>query len=188
MEGKAKSLTAEESEELLKTLKKRFEKNMSRHENIDWNAVQSKLESSPEKLWTIKQMEESGGEPDVFGYDDHTSEFLFCDCSAESPAGRRNLCYDNEALESRKEYKPKGSAAAMASSMGAALMTEEEYRVLQELGNFDMKTSSWVMTPNDIRALGGAIFCDRRYDHVFTYHNGAESYYGNRGFRCTLRV
>jgi hypothetical protein len=181
-------LSAEQGEELLKTLKARFEKNMQRHEGLDWAKVQAKLEANPEKLWSLHEMERTGGEPDVVGQDDKTGEIIFYDCSAESPKGRRNVCYDREALESRKEYKPADSAINMATAMGIELLSEEQYRELQKLGNFDTKTSSWVKTPAEIRKLGGAIFADRRYDHVFVYHNGAESYYGVRGFRGSLRV
>lgn len=173
---------------LLKTLKVRFEKNMNRHKGLEWAKVQAKLETNPDKLWSLAEMERTGGEPDVIGCDKKTGKFIFVDCSAESPAGRRSLCYDREARESRKEQKPKGSALEMAAAMGIELLTEEEYRQLQELGVFDTKTSSWVKTPDAIRALGGALFCDRRYNHVFTYHNGAESYYAARGFRGSLRV
>jgi uncharacterized protein YpuA (DUF1002 family) len=183
-----KELTSKQSEELLETLKNRFEKNMSRHKGIEWAKVQSKLQKSKEKLWTLNEMEATGGEPDVVGYDKKANEYIFYDCSEESPKGRRSLCYDREALDARKEHKPKNSAADMAEAMGIELLTEEEYRKLQELGNFDRKTSSWVKTPSAIRELGGAIFCDRRYDHVFTYHNGAESYYAARGFRGSLKV
>ena len=175
-------------EELLKTLKTRFEKNMSRHKGLEWAKIQAKLEAKPGKLWSLNEMEETGGEPDVVGFDEKTGEFLFYDCVAESPKGRRSICYDQDALDSRKENKPKNSAMNMAAEMGIELLTEEEYRELQQLGNFDLKTSSWVKTPENIRKLGGAIFCDRRYNTVFTYHNGAESYYAARGFRGSLRV
>lgn len=171
---------------LLKILKARFEKNMGRHEGIDWSEVEAKLEAKPEKLASLNEMEETGGEPDVVGHD--KGEYLFYDCSPESPTGRRSLCYDPTALHSRKENKPKNSVIEMAADMGIELLTEEEYRALQELGEFDLKTSSWIKTPSEIRKLGGALFCDRRYDHVFTYHNGAESYYAARGFRASLRV
>ena len=181
-------LSAEQGEELLRTLKARFEKNMKRHEGLDWAKVQAKLEANPEKLWSLHEMERTGGEPDVVGQDEKTGEIIFYDCSAESPKGRRNVCYDREALESRKEFKPADSAMDMAAAMGIELLTEEQYRELQKLGNFDTKTSSWVKTPAEIRKLGGAIFADRRYDHVFVYHNGAESYYGVRAFRGSLRV
>lgn len=188
-------LSPKQIEELLKTLKERFEKNTNRHKNIEWAKVQAKLEANLEKMWSLNEMEKTGGEPDVVGYDKKTGEYIFYDCSAESPKGRRSLCYDREALEARKEHKPKGSAVDMASAMGIELLTEEEYRELQKLGNtdspaggFDTKTSSWVKTPANIRKLGGAIFCDRRYDTVFVYHNGAESYYAARGFRGSLKV
>jgi hypothetical protein len=181
-------LSAEQQEELLLTLQARFEKNMKRHKGLDWEKVQAKLEASPEKLWSLNEMEATGGEPDVVGFDKKNGEYIFYDCSAETPKGRRSVCYDLEALESRKEHKPKNSALEMAADMGIELLTEEEYRELQKLGEFDTKTSSWVITPPEIRELGGALFCDRRYDHVFVYHNGAESYYGARGFRGTLRV
>jgi hypothetical protein len=161
---------------------------MNRHEKIKWEEVQAKLEKNTSKIWSLNAMEMTGGEPDVIGYDEKTNQFLFCDCSAESPKGRRSLCYDNEALQSRKEFKPKDSAVEMAASMGIELLTEEEYRNLQQFGKFDLKTSSWVKTPAEIRKLGGALFCDRRYDTVFLYHNGAESYYAARGFRGVLRV
>ena len=173
---------------LLAILKERFAQNETRHAGLDWNEVQAKLEANPEKLQALGQMEASGGEPDVIGYDAQTGEYLFCDCAPESPAGRRNICYDTEALEARKEHKPRDSAVHIAANMGAQLLTEAEYRALQELGEFDVKTSSWVATPEDVRALGGALFCDRRFGRVFTYHNGAESYYSGRGFRCLLRV
>jgi hypothetical protein len=181
-------LSAEQREELLKVLKARFEKNMNRHKGLEWATVQAKLEADNEKLWSLDEMEASGGEPDVVGHDKKTGEYIFYDCSAESPKGRRSVCYDHEALESRKEHKPENSAVEMAREMGIELLTEEQYRDLQQLGNFDTKTSSWVKTPTDIRKLGGAIFCDRRYNTVFKYHNGAESYYAARGFRGLLRV
>jgi hypothetical protein len=184
----AGNLKAGEREELLGALKARFEKNMNRHTGLEWRKVRSLLEASPEKLWSVHEMERTGGEPDVIGYDRKTGEFIFCDCSTESPKGRRSVCYDREALESRKEHKPKRSAIDMATAMGIELLAEEQYRELQRLGNFDMKTSSWVKTPSEIRGLGGALFCDRRYGHVFTYHNGAQSYYAARGFRGMLRV
>ena len=174
--------------ELTNTLKDRFEKNMRRHTGIDWSSVQAKLEESPDKLQTLHEMECTGGEPDVVGYDENAGEFILCDCSPESPIGRRSLCYDREALDSRKKNKPSGNAIEMASSIGIEILTELQYRELQDLGEFDRKTSSWVKTPPEIRDLGGALFCDRRYDHVFVYHNGAESYYGARGFRGMLRV
>jgi len=183
-----KELSPEQSEELLKVLKDRFEKNMNRHKGLEWAKIQAKLEAHPSKLWSLDEMEETGGEPDVVGYDKKADEYIFYDCSAESPKGRRSVCYDHEALESRKEHKPKNSAVQMAADMGIALLTEEEYRELQKLGKFDAKTSSWVKTPSDIRKLGGAIFCDFRYGTVFMYHNGAESYYAARGFRGSLRV
>lgn len=183
-----KQLSAEQSEELLKILKTRFEKNMDRHKGMEWEKVESKLKINIEKLWSLEEMEETEGEPDVIGYDKETGEYIFCDCSPESPKGRRSICYDHEALESRKEHKPKDSAVNMAANMGIALLTEEEYRKLQELGNFDTKTSSWVQTTPDIRKRGGALFCDRRYDTVFLYHNGAESYYAARGFRGLIKV
>ncbi len=181
-------LSPERGEELLKTLKARFEKNMHRHKGLDWTKVLAKLEAHPEKLSSLNAMESTGGEPDVVRHDNKTGEYIFYDCSADSPKGRRSICYDGDALESRKENKPADSAMDMAAAMGIELLTEEQYRELQELGNFDTKTSSWVKTPAEIRKLGGAIFCDRRYDLVFVYHNGAESYYAARGFRGSLRV
>ncbi|MDP4210928.1 MAG: DUF4256 domain-containing protein [Bacteroidota bacterium] len=187
MENK-KELSPEKREELIGTLKVRFEKNMNRHKSLEWAKLQAKLEANTEKLWSLNEMEKTGGEPDVVGYDEKTDEYIFCDCSAESPKGRRSVCYDREGLESRKEYKPENSAIDMAVAMGIELLTEEQYRALQELGNFDTKTSSWIKTPSEIRKLGGALFCDRRYNHVFVYHNGAESYYAVRGFRGSLRV
>jgi hypothetical protein len=183
-----KKLSPEQGKELLSVLKARFAKNMNRHKGLDWVKVQAKLEAHPEKLWSLDEMESTGGEPDVVGYDKKTGEFLFYDCSAESPKGRRSVCYDGEALASRKEHKPKDSAVNMAETMGIELLTEGEYRALQELGDFDTKTSSWVQTPAAVRELGGALFCDRRYDQVFLYHNGAESYYAARAFRGSLRV
>jgi hypothetical protein len=183
-----KKLTADQSRELIKALKTRFEKNMARHKGIEWSKVAAKLEADPAKLWSLNQMEATGGEPDVIGVDKKSGEFIFCDCSPESPRGRRSICYDPEALESRKEHKPADSAIGMANDMGISILTEEEYRALQELGKFDLKTSSWVYTPPAIRKLGGALFCDRRYDTVFLYHNGAESYYAARGFRGLLKV
>lgn len=174
--------------ELIGTLKARFAKNMNRHKGFDWAKVQAKLEVNPAKLRTLHEMEITGGEPDVVGFDESRGEYIFYDCSPESPKGRRSLCYDDEALESRKEHKPEGSADGMAAEMGIELLTEEEYRELQKLGNFDLKTSSWVKTPPDIRKLGGAVFCDRRYNTIFLYHNGAESYYAARGFRGWVRV
>lgn len=181
-------LSEEQTKQLLITLKTRFEKNMDRHRGIEWNDVQAKLESNANKLWSLNEMEKTGGEPDVIAYNENTDEYVFYDCCAESPKGRRSICYDHEALESRKEYKPKNNVIDMAAEMGIELLTEEQYRELQRLGNFDTKTSSWVKTPDSIRKLGGAIFCDRRYDTVFVYHNGAESYYGSRGFRGSLTV
>jgi len=183
-----KELSAEQREELIKTLKVRFEKNKSRHTGLEWANVQSKLEADADKLWSLSEMERTGGEPDVIAHDNTTDEYIFYDCSAETPKGRRSFCYDREALESRKEFKPENNAVDMAASIGIELLTEAQYRELQTLGKFDMKTSSWVKTPAEIRKLGGAIFCDRRYDHIFTYHNGAESYYAVRGFRGLLRV
>ena len=183
-----KKLPTEQREKLLKTLKTRFEKNMNRHKGIDWTKVAAKLEADPGKLWSLNEMEESGGEPDVIGHDKKSGEYIFYDCSPETPKGRRSICYDHEALASRKEHKPENSAVEMASEMGIELLSEEEYRELQKLGEFDLKTSSWVKTPANIRKLGGAVFCDRRYGQVFLYHNGAESYYGARGFRGSLRV
>ena len=181
-------LSAKQRDDLLNILKARFDKNMNRHKGLEWAKVRAKLEANSEKLWSLNEMERTGGEPDVVGHDKKTSQYLFCDCSAESPQGRRSLCYDREALEARKEHKPQNSAIDMAVSIGVELLTEEQYRELQKLGNFDSKTSSWVKTPLAVRKLGGAIFCDRRYDTVFVYHNGAESYYAARGFRGLLRV
>ena len=183
-----KKLSPEQREELLRALKARFEKNMNRHKGLEWAKVQTRLEANTEKLWSLNEMERTGGEPDVAGHDKKTGEYIFYDCAAESPTGRRNVCYDREALESRKEHKPENSAIAMAADMGIETLTEEQYRDLQQLGKFDAKTSSWVKTPSAIRRLGGAIFCDFRYGTVFVYHNGAESYYGARGFRGSLRV
>ena len=183
-----KELSPNQREELLNTLKARFEKNKDRHKGIEWAKVQSKLGAHAEKLWSLQIMEETGGEPDVVAYDEKTGEYTFYDCAAESPKGRRSLCYDNAAWESRKEHKPADSAMEMATAMGIEILTEAQYRALQQLGNFDTKTSSWVKTPEAIRKLGGAIFCDRRYDTVFVYHNGAESYYAGRAFRGALRV
>lgn len=183
-----KELTPKQSKELLSNLKVRFEKNMNRHKVIEWSKVEARLEAHPEKLWSLNEMEKTGGEPDVIGHDKKTGEYIFYDCSAESPKDRRSICYDREALESRKEHRPKNNAIGMAAAMGIELLTEDQYRELQKLGNFDLKTSSWVNTPNEIRKLGGAIFCDRRYDTVFMYHNGAESYYAARGFRGLLKV
>jgi len=181
-------LLPDHREELLAALKKRFEQNMSRHGEVDWADVEARLIKNAEKLWSLREMERTGGEPDVVGFDGETGKFVFVDCSAESPKGRRNTCYDQEALNSRKEHKPKNSATQMAKAMGIEILSEIQYRELQKLGQFDTKTSSWVRTPAKIRKLGGAIFCDRRYDSVFTYHNGAESYYAARGFRGTLKV
>ncbi|MFB3923090.1 MAG: DUF4256 domain-containing protein [Terriglobia bacterium] len=181
-----RELSPEQCAELLRALKARFEKNLDRHKGLEWAKVQARLEA--EKLWALHEMERTGGEPDVVGQDKKTGEYIFYDCSTESPKGRRSLCYDGAALEARKEYKPKDNAMDMAAAMGIELLTEEQYRALQKLGEFDTKTSSWVKTPVEIRKLGGAIFCDRRYDHVFVYHNGAESYYAARGFRGSLRV
>lgn len=186
--GNNKELSTEHRQELITVLKTRFEKNMLRHKGIDWAKVQAKLEAKAEKLWSLDEMEVSGGEPDVIGYDEKTGEYLFCDCAPESPKGRRSLCYDRDAWESRKEFKPESNAVDMATEMGIELLSEDQYRALQELGKFDLKTSSWVKTPAEIRKHGGAIFCDRRYEHVFMYHNGAESYYAARGFRGLLRV
>jgi hypothetical protein len=183
-----KDLSSGQREELLRTLKARFEKNMNRHKGLEWTQIQGKLQANIEKLWSLHEMESTGGEPDAVGQDKKTGEYIFYDCSAESPKGRRSLCYDREALESRKEHKPEGNALDSAAAMGIELLTEEQYRELQKLGNFDTKTSSWVKTPSAIRKLGGALFCDRRYDTVFLYHNGAESYYAARGFRGSLRV
>ena len=183
-----KALSPEQRQVLLRALEARFEKNMNRHEGIAWARVQAKLEASSEKLWSLNEMESSGGEPDVVGHDAETGEYIFYDCAAESPKGRRSVCYDHEALAARKENKPRDSAVGMAAAMGIEVLTEEQYRALQELGNFDTNTSSWLRTPADIRKLGGAIFADFRYDHVFVYHNGAESYYAARGFRGSLRV
>jgi hypothetical protein len=183
-----KNLSPKQEGDLLKTIKTRFEKNKNRHKGIEWNKVESKLKKSADKLWSLNEMEKTGGEPDVVGFDKKSGEYTFFDCSVESPSGRRSLCYDAESLASRKENKPKDSAVNMAKAMGVELLEEEQYRELQKLGEFDLKTSSWVKTPADIRKLGGAIFCDRRYNKVFTYHNGAESYYAARGFRCMLKV
>jgi hypothetical protein len=181
-------LSPQQNEELLGILKTRFENNMQRHKGIAWADLQAKLEASPEKLWSLNEMEFTGGEPDVVGFDDKTGEYLFFDCAAESPKGRRSVCYDRAAWESRKEHKPENTALDMAAEMGVEILTEEQYRYLQTLGNFDLKTSSWIKTPDNIRKLGGAVFCDKRYNTVFTYHNGAESYYAARGFRGALRV
>ena len=183
-----KGLSSRQREELLRALKARFDKRMNRHQGLEWAQVQAKLEVSAEKLWSLSEMERTGGEPDAVGHDRKTGEYIFYDCSEESPKGRRSLCYDREALDARKENKPQGNAIEMAAAMGIELLTEEQYRELQKLENFDAKTSSWVKTPSNIRKLGGALFCDRRYDTVFVYHNGAESYYAARGFRGSLRV
>lgn len=188
MKNIKKQLSAGQQEELIRVLKTRFEKHAERHKGLQWADVQARLEANPEKLWSLDDMEVTGGEPDVIGRDEKTGEYIFYDCSAESPKGRRSVCYDPEALASRKEHKPAHSAIGMAEEMGIDLLTEEQYRELQQLGKFDAKTSSWVKTPADIRKLGGAVFCDWRYGHVFLYHNGAESYYGARGFRGSLRV
>ncbi len=188
MHSDKKMLSPEQRDELFRILKTRFEKNTRRHQDLEWAGVQAKLEANPEKLWSLNEMEVTGGEPDVVGYDKKTGEYLFYDCSAESPKGRRSVCYDPEALESRKEHKPQHSALGMAAEMGIGILSEEQYRALQRLGKFDTKTSSWIETPADIRKLGGAIFGDWRYGHVFVYHNGAESYYGARGFRGSLSV
>ncbi|TQS75041.1 DUF4256 domain-containing protein [Ornithinibacillus gellani] len=188
MPAKQKELLPEQTERLLSTLKDRFEKNMDRHEDLVWEQIQEKLISNPEKLWSLHEMEETGGEPDVVDYDTEKDVYIFYDCAKESPKGRRSICYDRAALESRKKHKPENSAIDMAAEMGVELLTEAQYRKLQELGEFDLKTSTWVQTPEKIRALDGALFCDRRYDHVFTYHNGASSYYASRGFRGSLRV
>jgi hypothetical protein len=183
-----KELSPEQQEELLSTLKARFEKNKSRHEGLEWAKVQARLEANAEKLWSLHEMEKTGGEPDLIGQDQKSGEYIFYDCSSESPKDRRSTCYDEEALESRKEHKPKNSAIGMAQTMGINILSEEEYRYLQKFGNFDTKTSSWIKTPEKIRDLGGAIFADFRYGNVFVYHNGAESYYGSRGFRGSLKI
>lgn len=188
MNRNKKELSPERREELLRALQARFEKNTHRHTGLEWAKVQAKLDANPEKLWSLYEMERTGGEPDVVGYDEQAGEYIFYDCSPESPKDRRNVCYDREALESRKEHKPENNAMDMAAAMGIEILTEEQYRALQKLGNFDTKTSSWLKTPAEIRKLGGAIFADRRYDHVFVYHNGAESYYGARAFRGLLGV
>ena len=187
-DGSKKALTPEQREELLEILKTRFEKNMNCHKGVKWADVRARLEAKPEKLWSLSEMERTGGEPDVVGQDKKSSEFLFVDCSPESPKGRTSVCYDREGLESRKEHKPKNNAMDMAAAMGIELLTEEQYRELQKLGEFDTKTSSWIKAPDDIRKLGGGLFGDRRYGRVFVYHNGAQSYYSGRGFRGTLRV
>ncbi|HEY7352642.1 MAG TPA: DUF4256 domain-containing protein [Terriglobales bacterium] len=181
-------LSKTQREQIIRVLKDRFEKNMDRHKGFEWAKVSERLEANAEKLWSLSEMERTGGEPDVVGQDKKTGEYIFCDCSAQSPQGRRNVCYDREALASRKEHKPKNNAMDMAVTMGVEILTEEQYRDLQKLGEFDTKTSSWVKTPSNIRKLGGAVFCDRRYDTVFLYHNGAESYYGARGFRGLIRI
>jgi hypothetical protein len=188
MESEKRELSLEQYEELLRTLTARFEKNMNRHKGLEWAKIETKLEANTEKLWSLNEMERTGGEPDVVGYDETTGEYIFYDCSAESPKGRRSVCYDREALESRKANKPENSVIDMANAMGIELLREEQYRELQKLGNFDMKTSSWLKTPSEIRKLGGAIFADFRYGNVFIYHNGAEAYYGSRGFRGALRI
>ena len=188
MSGADKKLSPEQREKLFRTLRERFEKNVSRHKGLEWAKVQAKLEGNAEKVWSLQEMERTGGEPDVIGHDKKTGEYIFCDCSEQTPEGRRNLCYDREALEARKKFKPKNSAMDVAAAMGVEILTEEEYRELQKMGEFDTKTSSWVKTPADIRKLGGALFCDRRYGRVFVYHNGAESYFGGRGFRGLVRV
>jgi len=186
--NKKKQLSSGQREALLQALEARFEKNVNRHKGVAWSKVQARLDAHPEKLWSLNEMERTGGEPDVVAHDKKTGEFVFCDCSAESPSGRRSVCYDREALVSRKEHKPADNAIDMAASMGVELLSDEEYRELQQLGEFDTKTSSWVQTPPNIRKLGGALFCDRRYDTVFVYHNGAKSYYAARAFRGALRV
>ena len=188
MNSTKKKLPAEQLEDLLSVLKARFEKNMNRHKGLEWATIQAKLRANPEKLWALNEMESTGGEPDVIGHDKKTGEYIYYDCSAESPKGRRSVCYDHGALEARKEHKPEDSAIEMAATIGIELLTEEQYRALQQLGNFDTKTSSWIVTPANIRKLGGALFCDRRYNTVFVYHNGAESYYAARGFRGSLKI
>ena len=188
MNSNKKELSPKQREELLRALKARFEKNLNRHRGLEWAKVKAKLEANLEKLWSLNEMEITGGEPDLVAHDKKTDEYLFYDCSAESPDGRRNVCYDREALDSRKEHKPKNNAIDMATAMGIELLTEQQYRGLQKLGNFDTKTSSWVKTPAEMRKLGGALFCDRRFDQVFVYHNGAQSYYSGRAFRGSLRV
>jgi Protein of unknown function (DUF4256) len=188
MKSNKKKLSSEQSKELLNLVKVRFDKNINRHKGIEWGSVQAKLEKDSEKLWSLNEMEITGGEPDVIGFDKKTGEYIFFDCAAESPKGRRSVCYDHEALESRKEHKPENSAMQMAADMGIDILTEEQYRELQKFGRFDTKTSSWIKTPADIRKLGGAIFCDFRYGQTFVYHNGAESYYAARAFRGSLRV
>jgi len=188
IDSNKKELSLQQHEDLLATLKSRFEKNMKRHEGLEWVKVQARLEANPEKLWSLNEMERTAGEPDVVGYEKETGEFIFYDCSAQTPKERRNICYDRAALDARKKFKPGNSALDMAAAMGIEILTEDQYRELQKLGKFDLTTSSWVKTPVEIRKLGGALFCDRRYEHVFTYHNGADSYYGVRGFRGSLRV
>ena len=188
MDNNTRKLSPEQQETLLSALKARFEKNRDRHKNLEWAKVQAKLEANPVKLWSLQEMERTGGEPDVVGYSEKTGEYLFYDCSAESPAGRRSVCYDREGLDARKEHKPENNAIDMAAAMGIEVLTEEQYRELQQLGSFDKKTSSWLKTPAEIRKLGGAIFADFRYNHVFVYHNGAQSYYAARAFRGALKV
>lgn len=188
MNSTKKVLPTAEHEALFLVIKNRFDKNMSRHEGLDWTKIQAKLENNPEKMWSLNEMERTGGEPDVVGHDKTTDEYIFYDCSAETPKDRRSICYDREALNARKLHKPANSAMDVANEMGIEILTEEQYRKLQELGKFDLKTSSWIKTPAAIRKLGGALFCDRRYDHVFVYHNGADSYYGARAFRGGLKV
>lgn len=183
-----KEISSAEQQELINTLEVRFDKNSNRHKGLDWSKIETKLKANPEKLWSLNEMEKTGGEPDVVGYDEKLGEYIFYDCSAESPKGRRSLCYDRQALDERKENKPKNNVFDMATEMGVELLSEEQYKELQQLGNFDAKTSSWIKTPEDIRKLGGALFADLRYDHVFVYHNGAQSYYAARGFRGSLRV
>lgn len=188
MKNEKMTLAPEAAKELISILQARFEQHKDRHKSVSWTKVQGRLEAQPDKLWALNEMEMTGGEPDVIGYDKKTDEYLYADCAAESPKGRRSVCFDHDALESRKEHKPRHSAMGMAAEMGATLLTEVQYRALQQLGEFDLKTSSWVQTPEEVRALGGALFCDRRYNTVFTYHNGAESYYAARGFRLALRL
>lgn len=188
MKTNKKQLSADQQQELLKVLKTRFNKNMNRHKDLKWDDVEARLEAKPEKLWSLDEMELTGGEPDVVSQDKKTGEYIFMDCAPESPSGRRSICFDPEALESRKKHKPAHSALGMAAEMGIEILSEKEYKELQQLGEFDTKTSSWIQTPSDIRKLGGALFCDRRFNHVFVYHNGAESYYGARGFRGSLKV
>ena len=188
MKRNKQELSAKQRDELFTTLRARFERNMNRHKGIEWAKVEAKLEAAPAQLWSLNEMEATGGEPDIVSVDKKTGEYIFYDCSAESPKGRRSICYDDEALQARKEHKPKNSAVELAAAMGIELLSEEQYRTLQRVGQFDTKTSSWVQTPAEIRKLGGALFCDRRYNHVFLYHNGAESYYAARGFRGLLRI